>query len=51
MNSQNEIAMEKEPTLHNFESVGYAKLISTNHAHIRFYFNCFGHILPLSQAL
>ena len=34
MNSQNEIAMEKEPTLHNFESIGYAKLISTNHAHI-----------------
>ena len=42
---------QKEPTLHNFESVGYAKLISTNHAHISFYFNCFGHILPLSQAL
>ena len=43
---------QKEPTLHKFESVGYAKLISTNH--ISFYFNCFGHILvilPLSQAL
>ena len=37
MNSQNEIAMAKRTNLtQNFESVCYAKLILTNHAHISF---------------